>query len=58
MQSLDKQMLIAKIALLRETESCLRKGREFSDYAHIEESIRPILEVVKAHVLEFEQLIQ
>jgi hypothetical protein len=51
-------MLITKIALLRETESCLRKRREFSDYAHIEESIRPILEVVKAHVLEFEQLIQ
>jgi hypothetical protein len=43
---------------LRETETLLQRRRERDGYKDVEDSIAPVLEIVKEHVLEFEKLIQ
>ncbi|KAL8789421.1 MAG: hypothetical protein Q9213_001178 [Squamulea squamosa] len=44
-------------ALLLETQSSLHRRRESEGYSKAEASITPVLQMVEAHVLEFEQLI-
>ena len=45
-------------ALLIETESSLRLRHELDEYAQLETSLTSVLQTVKAHVLEFEHLVQ
>ncbi|KAF8859350.1 ankyrin [Acephala macrosclerotiorum] len=44
-------------AILLETECSLHRRRESDGYAQVEASITPVLQTVRAHVLEFEHLI-
>jgi hypothetical protein len=46
------------LALLLEIESSLQNRRNHEEYAKIETSISPLLETVRAHVQEFEQLVR
>ena len=46
------------IAILLETQCILHRRRECAAFAEIKASLIPVLESVKEHVLEFEQLIQ
>ena len=49
--------LTSTAALLLETECCLQRRRESDGYAQVEASITPVLQTVREHVLELEQLI-
>lgn len=50
--------LTSATALLLETQRSLHRRRESDGYIEVEASITPVLQTVRAHVLEFEQLIQ
>ena len=54
----DGKRLIFSAALLLETKCSLHSRRESDEYAKVKASITPVLQAVREHVLEFEQLIQ